>query len=68
MSKTLWYRLERPTGTKEAARLRQRGSLKGTKGGQRHRLKYPVSQTEANGLGLGEPVRKLVPKALSTRY
>ena len=43
MSKTLWYRLERPTGTKEAARLRQRGSLKGTKGGQRHRLKYPVS-------------------------
>ena len=30
MGKTLWYRLEIPTGTKEAARLRQRGSLKGT--------------------------------------
>ena len=30
MGKTLWYRLEIPTGTKEVARLRQRGSLKGT--------------------------------------
>jgi len=30
MSKTLWYRLEIPTGTKEAARLCQRGNLKGT--------------------------------------
>ena len=35
MCKTLWYRLEIPTGTfptgtKEAARLHQRGSLKGT--------------------------------------
>ena len=29
MGKTLWYRLEIPTGTKEAARLRQRCSLKG---------------------------------------
>ena len=30
MGKTLWYRLVFPTGTKEVARLRQRGSLKGT--------------------------------------
>ena len=32
MGKTLWYRLEIPTGTKEVARLRQHGSLKGTNG------------------------------------
>ena len=32
MGKSLWYRLEISTGTKEAARLRQRGSLKGTNG------------------------------------
>ena len=30
MGKTLWYQLEIPTGTKEATRWRQRGSLKGT--------------------------------------
>ena len=30
MDKTLWYQLVIPTGTKEAARLCQRGSLKGT--------------------------------------
>ena len=55
--KTLWCWLERPTGTKGAAYLCQHGGPfchwlvfpAGTKGGLKHRVKYPVSEATIFG-------------------
>ena len=70
-----WYRLERPTGTKGAATLRQRGSLFGTgclSNRYQWKPKAPVENTvskgEAIGLGLRKPVGKPVPKGVSNRF